>query len=349
MSIFVFDNVINAGYYKDATSVLRDDVKKLQKTYFTWLLITSAPTDFNFGSFVWEIWKHMKQSQWEIPEVVFHISPDVLMQLNLKIVYVSPLWSKRNLLETDLETLTDVDLLISLWMQTVQKRAQSKKNICCMCKCSWLDVNAHCVSATGCTRVKKAAAAPLPPLRSPGQGRGWSLNHLSAAGARDEPAAPEGICGAPNPGGGSPARPWWTIQCKTARKVSFRPGSLTLMQQNKVLQLAGEKTSVTKQESQLKTQGNARPPLKRRGWCNPAVITWRPCNQEVLIKLLLLTFTGLKNITFKGSFSPFLPNKKAARGLVQETCPHRHHTRRQGVFFWVNVLRLPLPTSHCSV
>lgn len=102
------------------------------------------------------------------------------------------------------------------------------------------------------------------------------------------------------------------------------------MQQNKVLQLAGEKTSVTKQESQLKTQGDARPPLKRKGRCSPAVITWR---QEVLIELLLETFTGLKNNTFKGSFSLFLPNKKAARSLVQETCPHRHHTRRQGVFF----------------
>lgn len=129
------------------------------------------------------------------------------------------------------------------------------------------------------------------------------------------------------------------------KKVSFHPGCLTLMQQNKVLQLAGQKTSVTKQESQLKTQ-DARPPLERKGRCSPAVITWR---QEVLIKLLLETFTGLKNITFKGSFSLFLPNKKAARSLVQETCPHRHHTRRQGGFFWVNVRRLPLPTPYCSV
>lgn len=80
----------------------------------------------------------------------------------------------------------------------MQKRAQSQKK----------EISAACVNVAGLMETLRVPkAAPPPPLWSPGQGRGWSLNHLSAPGARGEPAAPGGTRGAPNPAGGSPARP----------------------------------------------------------------------------------------------------------------------------------------------
>lgn len=200
-----------------------------------------------------------------------------------------------------------------------------------MCKCSWLNVKVHCVSATP---LKRETAFCSSPDSTPTavRGRGWNLKHLFAAGAREEPAAPEGICGASKPAGGSPALPWWTIQCKTVRNVSFHTRSLTLMQQNKVLQFTVHKPSVTKQESQLKTQGNARPPLNTKN----AALLWSPdiiVNRKYWLSCCWRHLQDLKTSLLKAYTLFFLPNKKAARGLVQNTCCHRYHTRRQDVDF----------------
>lgn len=102
------------------------------------------------------------------------------------------------------------------------------------------------------------------------------------------------------------------IQCKSVRTVSCCAQSSTLAQLNKVLQFAGEKTSVTKQESQLKPHEMHRLPMSAQS----GVITWHSRKQEMLIELLLDLKTGWRLIL---SFSAI--QKGSKRFSAQHTPP----------------------------
>lgn len=137
--------------------------------------------------------------------------------------------------------LTHVDLLISLWRQTVQKGVKVKTK-CCMCKYSWLNVCAHCDSVTPLKRETAFCSSPDSTPTDPRSGTGLEPK-------TEQPAAPDGIYGASKPAGGFPALPRWSIKCKTVRKVSFHTCSPALTQQNKVLQFTGETLSNKKRIS----------------------------------------------------------------------------------------------------
>lgn len=183
-SIFVFDNVINAGYYKDATSVLRDDAKNATENTF-YLIIDHLSSDWlQLWLFCLRNLKTHGTVTVRNPRGGFpHQSRcvDAAQSENcLCFCTVIQEESTGNRLRNT-NRCGSADQLMNA--NCAKKRAQNKKKkVCCMCKCSWLDVNAHSVSATGLERraALGAAAAPIPP-----------------------------------------ARPRWTIQCKTAKQKSL--------------------------------------------------------------------------------------------------------------------------------